>query len=113
VATKKENTAAAASAISAPVAEVARLSRLASAQRVDLGKLLTTKDFRKLADADTDVGAQITQVTKALADVDAAATAWQQDLAAATAWWDACRTTYAAIHPGRPIAAAGLGPDHV
>jgi hypothetical protein len=80
------------------VDDSARLLRVGSARRTEVGKLLGAKDLRKLADADTDLSTAISRHAAVLAAAEEAGSSWQKDLAAATKQWEALLAELVKIH---------------
>jgi hypothetical protein len=88
-----------AGAFQPPLDQVARDMRMIAASRADLGKQLAAREVGRAADADPEVAAQLAQAVAALSGADNAAAAWQRDLSAAAAWWEACLADLAKRHP--------------
>jgi hypothetical protein len=80
------------------VDDSARLLRVGSARRIEVGKLLAAKDLRKLADVDTDLSAAINRHAAVLAAAEEAGSSWQKDLAAATKQWETLLAELVKIH---------------
>ncbi|MGN9809521.1 hypothetical protein ACTMSW_09195 [Micromonospora sp. BQ11] len=82
---------------------VVRDLRVAAAARADLGKVLSARDVRRVADADRDLSAHLAEVNEVLAEQTRAAASWQKALTEAHKRWDAESDKLSKLHPGPTI----------